>query len=248
MFNYDKIKFSLSGETRHVWIKAEVGHNTPFARYLSFLFLEDEWQKFQDSFYSGSFTDICHRLEVNGDYCLYYDIEMPRNNHGTMEVKYQKFYMPQQVRKIVYRYLRYNLYVWQKYCDSDRKDENVYLVLSPNRYRLLCKRYGQGKGVVKVKMSPETKERLVRHIREDNRAKRWKHEHRLSLSTIAGLVRGAKNSTYKFNDIAEFALFADPKDDKYYSFAYYNPTGKRLSYGAVVNHGTPEKPDWSYHT
>lgn len=270
MFNFDTIKFSLSGETGSVYMTPEKDHNkwdengNSLARYVSFLFLKDEWVDFQNCIWSGTFHDIGHRLDVFGDYCLYYDIELPRNISGTMTIKYQKFLFPVHVRKIVARYLRYNLYLHQKYSpDYSKNNDKVYLVCSPERFKLLCRRYGQGKGTVKVEMTSETKGRLVEAIRQENKVKNTKvycskkdgtlypvrdNSPRLSLCVLGGLVRSAKNTTNKFSDKSILYLHADPRDEKYYGFYYVDPNGRRVSNGAIVNHGTNDKPDWSYHT
>jgi hypothetical protein len=100
-----------------------------------------------------------HKLDIWGDSCRFFDLELPSQRHGVASIRYYSATIPRFVRKLILRMARR---LWAR-CGVDQ--ENAIL-LNPDRVARWQRLYGLGKGNADVIMTDDTREFLEEKLSE----------------------------------------------------------------------------------
>jgi hypothetical protein len=204
----------------------------PGVKYISFYWTHEEFAEFAESHFDKTFNDLRHKVNVCGDRCMFYDLDLPMNVTGKIEVSYVSVRIPQFVRKV--------LNAWARKVIAKREDENewVELNISPERAARWLRLYGEAKGIGKVRFtSPESRTFFAECIRKDVRNPRDVDSLR---SNMQRLVIIARNRTSRFWERREVKISKD-----WDGFFFVVPG----LHGGIVNHARGEEtPRWSTHT
>lgn len=211
----------------------------------NFVFLQEEFERAARE--GGEYADIAHRCSIMGDLWTLYDLEFGGPAVGQMRGWYVRMDFPVDAVRAVARYLRIIASkmdgTWTAERDQSSRDVEITVAM---RERWL-KKYGQGKGQVKLVIEPETEQRLKLDIEQDEAAYAGtRREYRSMKDQFEGLLCIARNSTYNFRQVAELRVSKDM--DSYYWVAI-TPKGGRIMNGGLIQHSKdPSKPSWSTHT
>jgi hypothetical protein len=183
--------------------------------------------------------DLLRRIELTGDSVLVYSVDglaYEGPDSGRREIKYRRIRFPDYVWRVL---LRYGKLVRPKLIAADRNSSYIdryrEVDLSLARRQRWLKLYGCGKGQLQVTMQDETREFFVAcAAKSEEFVERYRNVEQIAL-----------NSTRSFADVAKLTI---SKDWDGFYWCAYAPSGRRIMNGGIINHGTPEKPDWSIHT
>jgi hypothetical protein len=222
------------GDNSHLrtWLYGESKQGYLF----NFLFIDDE---FKNTLANGGIVrDGYHTLATMGERWTFFNMPCPRDSEGTFEATYIYITVPYRLADELNKRLAAALL---DYDNSPRVNHRGEIVSDPARYgykktqvvdlsaelEALTARYGQGTGKSVLIAGDETRAQLVVSACPGLQA------------CLDRLEQIAVNSTYEASDRTEIRLYRDGD-----SFGFY-VTGLR---GGVINHGTPDLPEWSIHT
>jgi hypothetical protein len=217
-FTNFRLVFYCRGKDRVCRLHADLPEG-PGLSYLFFVMYECELEQFASP--SCLLSDGYHKLEVWGDSCRFFDLELPGQKHGVAPIRYYSATIPVFVRKLILRMARR---VWAR-----ESEEETTIPLGPERVARWLRLYGLGKGTVDLTMTDETREFLEQKLSEpgSNLGERIEQ-----LKTIA------RNGTRALFESTTVRLCKD-----WDGFTFSTPG----LFGGIVNHGR-ERPDWSIHT
>jgi hypothetical protein len=179
-----------------------------------------------------SAQDGYHKLDAVGDRWTFFDMNIPSRSHGEMKIPFVSIEVPLFVQQML---LRACERVWDAQKDMKGRVASVIIELTQERRDRWVRKYGQGKGTVRMVIDDESQARIDAH------------------KSDAGFVRClerieqiAKNRTEGWFDTASVHM---GKDRDGYWWSCVNPQGKLTMNGGLVNHSRDEsKFDWSIHT
>ena len=218
MDNLKDIRFEFSEK----YIRLYANCAEPYRR-ISFIFSVEEFTGFVTK-YDTHLSDIGHHIMVFGDICMIYDLSFPRKDSGTLEVSYQKFTFPRQVRKMILR-LR------NKVINSgiDLNKQEYSFSISEKTAKRFLKMYGQGTGSVEIEVAENARAKYESSIGTDDFDK-----------NIEYLVSMAKNSTYSWRHVEKVFLGND--------FAGFTFSVNGLFGGLIRHQNNDGTHHWSLHT
>lgn len=247
MYEFDNFMLTYRlGDNGQRWISFRADYNPPIEGAVPttprspvwFMFDEADFKRLIYS-WDDAAGDGYHCVKKAGsELWMFFDLEIPRLPHVKKEIVVRTVEMPPRVAQIIYRLGRLVFRKLRRRRENEdwslRPDEKVYELTMTRRVRW-ADAYGCGKGEV---------ETIV-----DERARKL-YESRLSdgdlFAKIADLKQIARNTTTTKWQTAQLRLSPDGERSLY--FVVLDPRGNRSMNGAVINHGTPESPDWSVHT
>lgn len=183
--------------------------------------------------------DGYHCVKKSGsELWMFFDLETPRVPFSKKEISVRIVQMPPRVSKILLRYAQLVFRKLRRRLPEDhwsaKPDEMVFELTMARRVRW-ADAYGCGKGDVEVIVDERAKKLY------DTRKTDEKLQER-----IDGLKTVARNTTSTKWQTAQLRLSPDSERGLY--FLVVDAQGNRSMNGAIVDHGTPEAPEWLVHT
>lgn len=238
MINFKSLRFEMyvDGKDRIFVIRGELSEQeTRSLNYVWFVMYESELVRLTSCY--ASFQDGYHNLNVTGDSCLFYDMEVPSQTRGEMCLPFLNASIPSTFRKILRRYAR-RVWAKQEKLLSDGMDprdlKRHTLELTEEQRNRVCRLYGQGKGNLDIRANAETLAYMETY-RDDE-------DFQYNIDRLKDIARG---STCGHHQFATLHLY---KDYDTLGFRIIRPNNKYGMNGALVNHGKDGKSDWSIHT
>jgi hypothetical protein len=122
------------------------------------------------------------------------------------------------------------------YGTDENRGEKVTIEFSADYRARITRLYGQGKGVVDLKIEPETRARLDAIASEDKGF----------AQRLEQLERIARNTTRGFHERASLYI---GKDWDGFFWSALDPRGRSVLVGGLINHAAKSGGhDWSLHT
>lgn len=187
----------------------------------SFLATPDQMQALADR-RMVTLEDCSNRITLEGDSLVFWNApDFGRSGHGEATIRWERVYFPRRAWRVVARYLRRKL--------SEKPRDWQRVIIPDDAIGRLCRRYGQGKGRVRLDASLETLAR-VKACKGTGLAKQ-----------VAYLVQGERNRTESvYQKPRRVKLWADLDGFDFEAFGFY---------GGIVDHGRRTGSyDWSIHT
>jgi len=185
---------------------------------------------------SSTAEDGYHKLAIFGDLWTFYDMEMPRETSGVMSVPFCRVEIPRTFAKVLLRVARWTWRMQRRHGTDENRGEKLILDFSEAHRARICRLYGQGKGEVEWRCTPETRT-LIADLRAENKG---------FADNIDRLEQIAKNTTRGFHEHATVSI---SKDGNGFFWNALTPQGRSTLVGGLVNHArVPFEHDWSLHT
>jgi len=217
-----------AGGDLRVWMRWGLKNEDAPLPWMSFLMLGEEWRDLFEARLS-EFTDGYHKLSIFDESWTFYNLEVPREDVGTMPIRYVRICMPHPVRRMIAERIAGAI---ARYDSLERSDKwPAVLDLTPELEEW-SEHYGRGKGSIDLQASTETRDALGRYSGEESFDR--------CMETVNGLALATTNS---ITDKAPVSLLVRDWSGK----AEFSFSAGRL-HGGIINHGTEEAPEWSVHT
>lgn len=149
MENFNNFRIVLYTRDRHriCRLHADLPHGKGLD-YIFFVLYERELEQFASA--SCLLSDGYHKLEVWGDLCRFFDLDLPSQvKHGIAPISYYSASIPRFVRRLI---LRIAQGVWAR-----ATNEETTVELSADRVARWPGLYGVGSGAVEVVMNDDTR-------------------------------------------------------------------------------------------
>ena len=193
-------------------------------KWVSFYQTVEEWLALLE--HGGFAQDCYHYLTTLGECFTFFNFEPGRAANSCASVPYARVSLPRDVRKLLAQNLRFDLEALRT-----SEKESTFTQDYSSKLEEWARRYGQGKGYLKIEASDEIRARFeaAQAAGGESFKRSWQ--------SISGLALG---TTHSIDDVGIVRLYPDGER----SFGW----SAGGLHGGLINHGTDSEPDWSVHT